>query len=282
MSRLTWQLRASSVRVGLIARNTVREAMRQRLTLIFGVLALALVLGVNQVRILNFGTSELKFITDFGFGTMAFFGAALTVTATAQLFFSEIEQRTLLTLLAKPVARVDFVLGKFLGSVAITGMFCILLTLVLGAVLWWREAALMQAMPGSFGLGNRVNYVALAGVAVAQWIKLVVLAAWSLLVATFARSQLFAVAIGFFILVICQLQFLAAIAAERSGSTIGRALFKCGLNLFPDFQLFDLSESVAAGAGLVWRQVLSVGGYGGGYTVVLCVLAALSFRAREL
>lgn len=282
MSRRTWQLRASSVRVGLIARNTVREAMRQRLTLIFGVLALALVLGVNQVRILNFGTSELKFITDFGFGTMAFFGAALTVTSTAQLFFSEIEQRTILTLLAKPVASADFVLGKFLGSVAITGIFCILLTLVLGAVLWWREAALMQPMPGSFNLGHRVDYVALAGVAVAQWIKLVVLAAWSLLVATFARSQLFAVAIGFFILVICQLQFLAAIAAERTGSTMGRALFKCLLNVFPDFQLFDLSEGVAAGAGLVWRQVLSVGGYGGAYTVVLCVLAALSFRAREL
>jgi ABC-type transport system involved in multi-copper enzyme maturation permease subunit len=47
---------------------------------------------------------------------MTFFGSALTIAATAQLFFSEIENRTVLTLLAKPVWRSEFILENCSGS----------------------------------------------------------------------------------------------------------------------------------------------------------------------
>lgn len=110
-------------RTGLIAQNTLREASRQRLFNFLLFLALALVLGARWFRDFNFGAPELKFLADCGFGAMAFFGAALTITATAQLVFSEIENRTALTLLAKPVWRAEFVLGKFAGIAALTGLF---------------------------------------------------------------------------------------------------------------------------------------------------------------
>ena len=95
-------------RIRLIAGNTLLEAARQKLFNFLLLLAVALVAGAQWFRDFNFGTPELKFLSDFGFGAMAFFGAALTITATAQLFFSEIENRTVLTLLAKPVSRADF------------------------------------------------------------------------------------------------------------------------------------------------------------------------------
>ena len=93
----------SVLRLGLVAQNTLREAVRQRLLHLFVGLALALVLGARGLRDFNFGAPELKFIADCGFGAMTLFGSALTIAATAQLFFSEIENRTALTLLAKPV-----------------------------------------------------------------------------------------------------------------------------------------------------------------------------------
>ena len=113
----------SPVRMLLIAQNTLREAARQKLFHFLLFLAFALVLGARWLRDFNFGAPELKFLADCGFGAMAFFGAALTVTATAQLFFSEIENRTALTLLAKPVWRAEFVLGKLLGLAALVGGF---------------------------------------------------------------------------------------------------------------------------------------------------------------
>src|SRR4051812_14972959 len=122
-------------RVVLIAHNTLREAVRHKLLNFLLLLALALVLGARWFRDFNFGAPELKFLADCGFGAIAFFGAALVIAATAQLFFGEIESRTALTLLAKPVWRAEFVLGKFLGVAALAAIFCGLLTIVLAAVL---------------------------------------------------------------------------------------------------------------------------------------------------
>src|SRR3954464_2049531 len=144
-------------RTVLIARNTLLEASRQKLIGFVVLLSGAFVVGARGLRDFNFGAPELKFIADCGFGAMAFFGAALVIAATAQLFFSEIENRTVLTLLSKPVSRADFVLGKFVGVVTVAGIFCALLTALLAAVLWTREATLMSELPEAFAGGRLLH-----------------------------------------------------------------------------------------------------------------------------
>ncbi len=278
MSPVPFSLR----RVGLIAQNTLREAARQKLFAFLLLLALALVLGARWFRDFNFGAPELKFLADCGFGAMAFFGAALTVAATSQLFFSEIENRTALTLLAKPVWRTEFIVGKFLGVAALAAAFCGLLTALLAAVLWWREGQLMAEFSENFAQGRAVSYrlVALAGFL--QWLKLAVLAAFVLLVASFAQTQLFTVVTGFFVLVICHLQYLAQDAYARSGEWLGRVIGGLIAGIFPNFQLFTLAESLDAADAPPAALVARVTIYALGYIVVACGLAVFSFRQREI
>ena len=266
----------------LIAQNTWLEATRQRLFNFLLFLALALVIGARWFRDFNLGAPELKFLADCGLGAMAFFGAALTITATAQLFFSEIENRTALTLLAKPVWRAEFVVGKFLGVLAVVAVFCALLTTLLAAVLWWRESELMREYPENFAQGRVVSYplVALAGLM--QWLKLAVLAAFTLLVASFAQTQLFAVVTGFFILVICHLQYLAHDSYVRGGRLAGRMVSGAIAAMFPNFQLFTLADSLNAAEAPAGVHVLRIALYGLGYIVVACGLAVFSFRRREI
>jgi hypothetical protein len=272
----------SFTRTWLIAQNTLREAARQRLFNLLLGLALALVLGARWLRDFNFGAPELKFLADCGFGAMAFFGAALTITATAQLFFSEIENRTALTLLAKPIWRAEFVLGKFLGIVALMGVFCGVLTVLLGAVLWWREGELMREFPENFAPGRTVSYAMVALGGLMQWLKLVLLAAFALLVASFAQTQLFTVVTGFFILVICHLQYLAQDAYARAGSLFGMALSALISALFPNFQVFALADSLAAADLPAASPVGRVVAYALAYVAVGCALAVFSFRKREI
>ncbi|MDP3068718.1 MAG: ABC transporter permease subunit [Opitutaceae bacterium] len=269
-------------RTALIAGNTLREASRQRLFLFLLGLALALVLGARWFRDFNFGAPELKFLFDCGQGAMAFFGAALTVTAAAQLFFSEIENRTALTLLAKPVWRAEFIAGKLLGIAALAAIFCALLTVLLFAVLWWREGELMAEYPDTFAEGRVVSYglVALAGLM--QWLKLAVLAAFVLLVASFAQTQLFSVVTGFFLLVIFHLQYLAQDAYARSGTWIGRLLGSALAAMFPNFQLFALADSPQAADAPSVASVVIVCGYAAGYVLLAGALAVFSFRRREI
>ena len=269
-------------RTFLIAQNTLREAARQRLFNFLLFLALALVLGARWFRDFNFGAPELKFLADCGFGAMAFFGAALTIAATAQLFFSEIENRTALTLLAKPVWRTEFVVGKFLGVAALAAFFCALLTALLAAVLWWREGELMREFPDNFAQGRMVSYAAVALGGFLQWLKLAVLAAFTLLVASYAQTQLFTVVSGFFILVICHLQYLAQDAYARSGSLFGQMMSGLIAALFPNFQVFGLVDSLSAADAPAWSHVARIALYGFGYIAVACGLSVFSFRHREI
>ena len=278
MSAVPFSLR----RTGLIASNTLREATRQKLFLFLLGLALALVLGARWFRDFNFGAPELKFLFDCGQGAMAFFGAALTVAATAQLFFSEIENRTALTLLAKPVWRAEFIAGKFLGLAALAAIFCALLTALLIAVLWWREGQLMAEYPDNFAQGRVVSYglVALAGLM--QWLKLAVLAAFTLLVASFAQTQLFTVVTGFFLLVIFHLQHLAQDAYAKGGTWIGRGIGGALAAMFPNFQLFSLADTLNAAEAPAATSVVIVCAYAAGYVLVAGALAVFSFRHREI
>jgi ABC-type transport system involved in multi-copper enzyme maturation permease subunit len=266
----------------LIAENTWLEAKRQKLFNFLLFLALALVLGARWFRDFNFGAPELKFLADCGLGAMAFFGAALTIAATAQLFFSEIENRTALTLLAKPVWRAEFVFGKFLGVALLVAVFCVLLTLLLAGVLWWREGELMRAFPESFPNGRTVSYQLVMLSGLMQWLKLAVLAAFTLLVATFAQTQLFTVVTGFFVLVICHLQYLAQDSYARGGGLAGRIVSGGIAALFPNFQLFAIADSLNAADAPSFAHGVRVVVYGLGYIAVACGLAVFSFRKREI
>ena len=272
----------SPARLLLIAQNTLLEASRQKLFSFLLLLALGLVAGAQWFRDFNFGAPELKFLADLGYGAMAFFGAALTVAATAQLFFSEIENRTALTLLAKPVWRAEFVLGKYLGVVAVAAVFCALLTGLLAGVLWLREGSLMREFPDAFPQGRTLHLADLAAAGFLQWLKLAVLAAFTLLVASFSQTQLYTVVTGFFVLVICHLQYLAQDAYAHGGSTFAQIVGGLIGLMFPNFQLFNLADNVGAGVAVPWDRVARVTLYASGYAAGAGALAVYSFRKREI
>ncbi len=269
-------------RIGLIAGQTFREAVRQRLArLLLAMLAASA--GVALVlRDFHFGTTEQKFILDAGFGAEALFGSILAIAATAQFFFGEIERRTVLMVLAKPVRRAEFVLGKLGGVLLLLLVFCAALTALLIALVWAQGRTLATgggsaAAPVSAAL---CGGIALCGLV--QWLKLSVLAAVTLLVASYARSSLFAVMAALAVLVAGHLHPLARdyyAAAGPGWAATGARLLSWAL---PDFRLFDLADQVAGGGPLRAGAIAGIAGYGLAYLAVLSALAVWCFQRREL
>ena len=269
-------------RLGLIAGNTFLEAVRQKLFNFLLLLAVGLVASAQFFREFNFGSSELKFIADFGFGALIFFGSALTIATTAQLFFSEIENRTALTLLAKPLWRAEFVFGKFLGVFAVIGVFCALTIGLMVALLWHREGQLMAVNPDDFANGRLIAYGDLLVVGLLQWLKFGVLTAIVLLIASFSNTNLFTVVTGFFVLVICHLQYLARDQWSNVDSVLLSGTVRVLSLVFPNFQLFNLADEIGQGTGVSGEVALRVAGYGVAYIAVIGGLAVYSFRNREI
>jgi ABC-type transport system involved in multi-copper enzyme maturation permease subunit len=269
-------------RLGIVAGNTFLEAVRQKLFNFLLLLAVALVASAQLFREFNFGSSELKFIADFGFGAMVFFGSTLTIAATAQLFFSEIENRTALTLLAKPIWRTEFIFGKLLGVFAVVGVFCALTTGLLLVLIYNRETALMDANPEAFEAGRLIHYGDLLMMGVLQWLKFGVLAAITLLVASFSNTNLYTVVMGFFMLVICHLQYLARDAYSHVSALPLRLLVQGLGYVFPNFQVFNLADQIGIGHGIDPLVFVRVGGYALTYIAVFGALAVYSFSQREI
>ncbi len=274
----------SFARLSVIAGNTVLEAVRQKVFLFFLLLGVVFVLGAQSLLDFNFGGSQLKFIYDLGMGTMLFFGSTLTIATTAQLFFSEIENRTALTLLAKPVWRTEFIFGKFLGVWAVVGVFCALLTGLLISLILWHEHALLREQSGSLAAVAAIPYGDLVTVGLLQWLKFGVLAAITLLIASFSNTNLFTVVMSFVILVICHLQALAHRFYENSENLTRpvRLLVETLARIIPNFQLFNVADQVWAPGGVDGLLALRVGCYALVYILVIGALAVYSFRRREI
>jgi len=279
-------MKASLQRTYLISRVTFLEAVRQRFFAFLIVLGAAMVLSSLSFRFLDFGHGELKFIADFGFGGMFLFGSVLGIVMTAQLFFSEMDNRTALTLLAKPLSRTEFLLGKFFGAWAVLAVFLFTLSLLLGSVMWAREQTLlMQAeqrglppVNGLFSGGGMMTYALL------QWLRMGVVIAIVLTISSIARTFLFAVIVGALAVVAGQLQWIAQdVLLKPTESLTYKAFLWTSSRLLPNLQQFNIGDALVLEPASVPADAIPwVVASGVFYMAAYLVLAAFIFRRREI
>lgn len=267
-----------------ISRVTFLEAVRQRFFAFLLVLGVAMVLSSVSLRVFDFGHGELKFIADFGFGGMFFFGSVLAVVMTAQLFFSEIDNKTALTLLAKPLSRAEFLLGKFFGAWAVLGVFIVVLAGLQGVVLWAREQELIALAEQSGKIPATFSVIGLGQLVLMQWLRLGVVIAIVLAISALARTFLFAVVVGSLAVVAGQLQWIAQDAFLRpTDSLVYAAFLWVSTRLIPNLQQFNLADALVLGSSAVEDGALiAVGLSGLAYLVAYLTVGALIFRRREI
>ena len=270
--------------IRLIAANTFLEAVRQKFFNALLLISISLVASSTFFQQFDFGTGELKFITDFGFGALFFFGSILSIAATTQLFFSEIENRTALTILAKPIYKIEFLIGKFLGTSVLMLIFTTVIMLILAGILYWRETELMARLSGAFAKGRLVRYDDLIIFGLLQWIKFNILSAITLFIASFSNTSLYTIVVSFFMLIICQLQYIARDAYTSIENLFVQWLVWFLSLIFPNFQLFNVGDQLVLSPEKLLSQdiVLMIAGYGIVYTVVFISLAQINFNRREI
>ena len=278
-------MKQSLRRTTWIARITFLEAIRQRFFAFLILLSAALVVSSVSFRFLDFGHGELKFIADFGFGGIFFFGSILTLAMTAQLFFAEIENRTAMTLLAKPVSRWEFLVGKFIGVWAVLGVFIFTLTFILGLVMWGRHQELVALAEAAGRVPPDLSVSGVAAYALLQWLRLGVIAAMVLAISSVARSFIFAIVVGAMAVLAGQLQWIAeeALLKEKQITTVYQSFLWLITRIVPNLQQFNIGDALALDVasvsnGAVWAASLS----GCIYIIVLLILAGLGFRRREI
>lgn len=151
-------MKQSLERISAIALNTYRESVRARILLGLAGVALAaslysLVVGAYTLN------SAPRVVSDLGTAAISIFGIAVVIVIGATSLHRELEQKTIFPILARPVARAEYLVGKYFGTLLTLGVFVTAYTgvvLCLGAMLGGRSPLLLAGLVGGivvvFGL----------------------------------------------------------------------------------------------------------------------------------
>jgi ABC-type transport system involved in multi-copper enzyme maturation permease subunit len=117
---------------GAVALSAFRESLRQPMFWLLFVVAFVLMWVVPLLPYFTLG-EDLKMVKELGYDVIMLFAVIFAVIAASTSISEEIEGRTAVTLMSKPISRRQFLLGKFLGIFLGT----LVMSLLLGWVMVW-------------------------------------------------------------------------------------------------------------------------------------------------
>ena len=253
------------MKIVAIAVNTAREAIRNRVLysiMLFACLLTGIAAAFGSVSI----GDTMKFVKDFSLFSISLFGVVATVVLGVNLLSKELEKRTIFNLLSKPVARWQFLIGKFIGMLATLAIMMALMTSAFFLLLWEMEGGV-------------------------DWSLLPVVGAMML-----ELSVLLAVAIFFSCIVVTPslagLFTVAAFIAGRSAPwllyfhsdeypTSLRYTMEAVYTALPHLDRFYVADRVIAGQVLPPAYYMHATLYAGAYVGILLCLSVVIFRRRE-
>src|SRR6202042_2769454 len=121
---------------GVVAINTFREAVRDRVLynlIFFALMMIGAAILVGQISI----GIERMVIINLGLSAISVFGIIMAIFIGVGLVYKEIEKRTLYSLLAKPIRRWQFLVGKYAGLLLTLVVNTAFMTLGLAAAFFY-------------------------------------------------------------------------------------------------------------------------------------------------
>jgi len=283
-------------RVLAITANTLTELTR--LKVFYVLLVFALLLIGSSIFMAQFTfQQEFQILKDISLGAMSIFTSLLAIIATARLIPQDIEDRTVYTILAKPVPRFEYLLGKIGGVLLLLAISIVVMSAVFLAVLYIREQSVLHMTLRQMSSAPReqvddalravrssgLNLDLFPGIIII-YLKACLLAALTLFVSTFATTNIFTIVVMVFIYFIGHLQATAREywLQEHSSGWITHVFLAIVALLFPDLQAFNLVDDIVAGTVISLGVFLKTAILGAFYTTIYTLLAVFVFYGKEL
>lgn len=266
-------------RVSLVAWHVFKESVRDRV--LFAIAAFAIVLVVASVLIGQITAGQdVRIIKNLGLATIEVSGVLMAVFIGVGLVAREIERRSIYSLLAKPVHRWEFVVGKYLGLCGTLLVNVLLMSVALFVVLGW----LQFTMPPEAVRGWPVPPVdpGLSKALVLIAAELILLTAVALLVSTFSSSGVMSAVLTLGIWVVGLLsEDLRGFSNVATSPAIAWLVQLVG-TVAPAFSTFDIKAEVVNGRPPVaWGYVAMTVAYAVTYAGALVGAAVAVFSRRE-
>jgi len=266
-------------RIATVAWHVFKESVRDRV--LYGILAFGIVLVAASVLIGQITAGQdVKIIKDLGLATIEMAGILMAVFIGVGLVAREIERRSVFALLAKPLPRWEFIVGKYAGLVLTIAVNVAAMTVVFYLVLAWMGWASPENVRMSWTTPATDPRLLVAVVEIVA--ELALLTAIALLFSTFSSSTLLSVLFTVGVFVAGQLSgdlrnfgdiVDAPPAVAWTVSTVGWVI--------PAFSIFDHKNAVVSGLPVGVDRVAYNLLYAALYIVAAIGAAVAVFSRRE-
>ena len=252
-------------RIWAIAANGFREVIRDRILYVIGFFAILMALALRLLPEISVG-ADGKIFLDLGLAATSLLGVIVAIFVGTGLINKEIEKRTVLVLIPKPISRTEFIVGKHLGLSAVLAVMISAMTIIYLLMLLWAK------IPFS-----------LTSILISQaflLLELAVLTAVAILFGVFTSSilaTLFSFGIYFMGHISRDLLKLGAITKNANIETLTRSLYL----VLPNLERFNLKNDAVYGLLPSTTELLSSALYGFLYIVLLLTCANLIFARRQ-
>jgi len=255
-------------RIGVVALNTFREAVRDRV--LYNLVFFALVMMAASVIVgqISIGIEKMVIVT-LGLSAVSVIGLLISVFIGVGLVSKEMDKRTLYALLAKPVRRWEFLLGKFGGLLLTLAVN----TAAMGVGLFLALLYLRQTVERS----DVTVFVAVYFI----WLKLALVVALALLFSCFTTPLLAILfTVGIYIAGL-YVQELRDLPKEVMSPTLA-AFTKWFSYLLPNFENYNIMAMAAHDRFVPGLFILHNTLYTILYCTVVLTVAVLVFSRRNL
>jgi len=255
-------------RVGVVALNTFREAVRDRVLYSLVFFALLMIAASILVGEISIGIEETVIIS-LGLSAISIIGLLIAVFIGVGLVSKEMDKRTLYALLAKPVRRWEFLLGKFGGLV---------LTLAVNTLA--MSAGLFLALMFVKHRTEQMESPVLVAVYFIL-LKLALVVALALLFSSYTTpllSILYTAGLYVSGLFVTEMRTYHSDTMSQALQAVLRWLSY----VLPNFENFDVMASAAHGRAIPSALIVQNTAYAAAYCAVVLAAAAAIFTRRNL
>jgi ABC-type transport system involved in multi-copper enzyme maturation permease subunit len=288
---------AFTTRAGIIARAATKEAVRQPVFPLLIVIAIAILVVNTFLPFFSLG-DDIKMLKDCGLATILISGLLLAVWTASTSIADEIEGKTAMTLLSKPINRRQFVIGKYLGIlhavllmlIPVVLMFLLLIYYKVGYDAressaeippWFQWKALAGGLQLPLPTGTRLEAVVqiIPGLALI-FLETSVLAAVSVAIST--RLPMVVNMVTCFAIFVIGHLTPVLVRTTLEGLEFVKFMAQLIATVLPSLEIFNTNAAVATGTIIPPAYLGYSALYSAAYCTAAILLAFILFEDRDL
>lgn len=263
-------------RVVTVARNTFREAIRDRVLyslVLFAILMIlsSLVLGTLSAEQYN------KIIKDLGLTAISLFGIMISIFLGMGLVNKEIEKHTVFNIFSKPINRSEFIAGKYLGLSFTLLVITAAMAAILSAIVIYIELANQSFLLFYYGGHYFTEFFTAIYF---QYLEFLVIIGIALVFSSFTTPVL-AVLMTFLLFAAGRFSSDIKLLADNTESPVVGIITEVIYRVIPNLEKFDLRTEAVYGGSITPVLVLYTSAYTLLYVLALLVLSIAIFNRKE-